>query len=50
MYGDKKAIDAVKDLQAATRRYLAAKYGQVDKYTLDLQIKFPESMAEIGTL
>ena len=44
MYGDKKAIDAVKDLQAATRRYLAAKYGQADSYTLDLQIKFPESM------
>ena len=44
MYGDKKAIDAVKDLQAATRRYLAAKYGQADSYTLDLQLKFPESM------
>ena len=44
MYGDRKAIDAVKDLQAATRRYLAAKYGQADSYTLDLQLKFPESM------
>ena len=44
MYGDRKAIDAVRDLQAATRRYLAAKYGQADSYTLDLQIKFPESM------
>ena len=44
MYGDAKAIDAVRDLQAATRRYLAAKYGEADSYTLDLQIKFPESM------
>ena len=33
MYGDKKAIDAVKDLQAATRRYLAAKYGEANSYT-----------------
>ena len=49
MYGDKKAIDAVKDLQAATPRYLR-RDGEADVYTLDLQIKFPSPWVEIGTL
>jgi hypothetical protein len=44
MYGDAKALDAVKDFQAVTRKYLKALYGDADTYTLDLQIKFPESM------
>jgi len=44
MYKDRDAMAAVQNLQVATRKYLAARYGARDSYTLDLTLAFPESM------